>query len=350
MPLHWISFGLPTDKWPRTVKKVRDRKILISPLIPGRPDTYIYGTEDDYNVMLENSVFAYTWKKGGWDCYRHVEIIARGCIPLIPTIDVFPENSLAFHDKELYKEIWHICRPYIQKPKELQAIVDVHGQDWQNRCRAQWITTEKLFTEILTKFEDVRRIFWIDDALNDMYDYMSACVLIGLLDYTKGTEANFDLYICSKVPQVLMLEDQSKLTQPQIGHGKGFNYAKYFAGDKVKGIKIKADTFKFSELTHTDLVIYGSFTRSKKMFPEIARHTNAQIACVVGEDTFQHLSPEVFKRCHVFMREPTVHNVIESALFIPLKHLRPKKPFKPLSVGVVALSVVALGVILYLSL
>ena len=29
----------------------------------------------NYNIMYQNSIFALTYKKAGWDCFRHYEIL-----------------------------------------------------------------------------------------------------------------------------------------------------------------------------------------------------------------------------------------------------------------------------------
>lgn len=306
--MHWISFGLPTRKWPTNVKSWRDRSILISPLIPGRKDTYIYETESDYNAMLGDSCFAYTWKKGGWDCFRHVEIIAHGCIPLVPTIDKFPHNSLHLHDKTLYSEIWNECKDFIRKPDKLRHVLELHGDDWQRRLRARALTSDFVFKYILSKFKPVKRLFWIDHRLNQMFDYMSAIVFIGAM------ESGLELHVCSKSPDVLF---GLTATGAKLGHGQGFNYFGYFSDRKAPPIV----TIPIESLTDQDLVIFGSFMRSNEGYHRIAK-TKAQIACIVGEDTFIKVAPAVHHRSQVFMREPTIHDIEMSAKFIPLEHLR----------------------------
>ena len=77
---------------------------IIAPLIPGDRRTYIYKTEEEYYNMYKDSYFAYTGKKGGWDCLRHYEIFANGCIPIFneikncpnKTLTTFPRQSLEY--------------------------------------------------------------------------------------------------------------------------------------------------------------------------------------------------------------------------------------------------------------
>ena len=67
-------------RYPSACRPINQNKTFISPLIPGKLDTYIYEKERDYYDMYFNSLFALTYKKAGWDCLRHYEILANGCI------------------------------------------------------------------------------------------------------------------------------------------------------------------------------------------------------------------------------------------------------------------------------
>ena len=65
------------------------KKYLLASLIPGDMTTYIFNKykEVEYNKMYQDSRFALTKKKGGWDCLRHYEILMNGCIPLFENLD-----------------------------------------------------------------------------------------------------------------------------------------------------------------------------------------------------------------------------------------------------------------------
>lgn len=70
-------------------------------IIPGQLWSYIYSEEKDYYEGYQNSYFAYTWKKGGWDCMRHYEILANGCIPYFVGLEDANPNTMFFLPKEL---------------------------------------------------------------------------------------------------------------------------------------------------------------------------------------------------------------------------------------------------------
>lgn len=75
------------------------KEILLAHLIPGVQETYIYKSEDDYYNSYKKSHFGLTVKKGGWDCLRHLEILANDCIPYFPDIENCPESTMTFFQK-----------------------------------------------------------------------------------------------------------------------------------------------------------------------------------------------------------------------------------------------------------
>ena len=87
-----ISFAIPKYK---ILKEIDYHpKNILAPLIPGRLNTYIYNNENSYYEMYKKSIFALTYKKAGWDCLRHYEILMNGCIPLFLNIENCPKNII----------------------------------------------------------------------------------------------------------------------------------------------------------------------------------------------------------------------------------------------------------------
>ena len=96
----------------KVVNEIPIKRQLLSPLIPGNMSTYIYNNETDYYNNYKESFFAITHKKAGWDCLRHYEILANGCIPYFPDIKQCPKNTMCHFPKniiiktnELYESI-----------------------------------------------------------------------------------------------------------------------------------------------------------------------------------------------------------------------------------------------------
>jgi len=76
---------------------------LFSPLIPGDTETYIYKDEDSYNNGYGDSCFSFTYKKGGYDCLRHYEILANNSIPYYIDIDEIPSKTMTTFPKSIIK-------------------------------------------------------------------------------------------------------------------------------------------------------------------------------------------------------------------------------------------------------
>lgn len=95
-----LSYGIPEEV---VVDEIPPKERLFAPLIPGDFSTYIYDfdMEEEYNNDYRKSYFGYTWKKGGWDCLRHYEILANGCIPYFTDLEECPQNTCAFLPKDL---------------------------------------------------------------------------------------------------------------------------------------------------------------------------------------------------------------------------------------------------------
>ena len=100
-----INFAIPKEKIVHTINP-KPLNIL-APLIPGRYSTYIYENEQDYYQSYQNSVFALTYKKMGWDTLRHYEILMNGCIPLFLNIDKCPEKILTNLPKKLLFDVFN---------------------------------------------------------------------------------------------------------------------------------------------------------------------------------------------------------------------------------------------------
>lgn len=96
-----ISFAIPSAKF--SPNSLKSREIAICD--PRDRNSYIYKSETDYYDGYKESYFAYTTKKAGWDCMRHYEIMANGCLPLFLDIKDCPRQTMTTFNKELCKDI-----------------------------------------------------------------------------------------------------------------------------------------------------------------------------------------------------------------------------------------------------
>jgi hypothetical protein len=107
-----IHFAIPTEKI-GTLRPLTKNKILAH-IDPRDRSTYVYSTEKEYYSDYASSLFAYTMKKGGWDCLRHYEIMANGCIPVFLGIGDCPATTLVNLPKpELLEalDLWNAHHP-----------------------------------------------------------------------------------------------------------------------------------------------------------------------------------------------------------------------------------------------
>jgi hypothetical protein len=58
----------------------------------GARDDYRFESEADYYDDIRRSRFGITTKRGGWECLRHYEIAANGCVPCFRDLHLKPER------------------------------------------------------------------------------------------------------------------------------------------------------------------------------------------------------------------------------------------------------------------
>ena len=96
-----VSLCIPEEFIGRTVPP---KQKPFGRVIPGDEATYFPLLEESkYREDMAQSLFTLTYKKGGWDCLRHTEILASGSLPLFVDIAQSPNQTLSAHPKELYK-------------------------------------------------------------------------------------------------------------------------------------------------------------------------------------------------------------------------------------------------------
>jgi hypothetical protein len=98
-----ISFSFPSYFEPKSNFIFQNKSIFLAPCHPGFRNTYQFNIEEEYYNQYASSLFASTTKKAGWDCMRHYEIIASGCIPFFPDIQEKPIYTMNKYPIELQK-------------------------------------------------------------------------------------------------------------------------------------------------------------------------------------------------------------------------------------------------------
>ena len=100
-----ISFSIPLEKITpvENTQKIKDFPIHIVDLEIAKninearfselgANTYFFESENDYYQDLQKSRFGITTKRAGWDCLRHYELAANGCVLCFRDIDQKPHT------------------------------------------------------------------------------------------------------------------------------------------------------------------------------------------------------------------------------------------------------------------
>jgi len=85
------------------------------------------GQEAEYHQQYRDAMFAYTLKKGGWDCLRHYEIMVNGCIPMFLDLEHCPRDTLSSFPKDLVGEANRLFGPLVDPTlsgDDLVGVVD----------------------------------------------------------------------------------------------------------------------------------------------------------------------------------------------------------------------------------
>jgi hypothetical protein len=109
-----ISFSFPAEKVLDEAPVGKQRLLashVVDPEVAGRlgvPTSYAFSDEADYYADLRSARFGITVKRAGWDCMRHYEQAANGCVPCFRDLDRKPPrcaphgldetNCVTYHD------------------------------------------------------------------------------------------------------------------------------------------------------------------------------------------------------------------------------------------------------------
>lgn len=101
--IHPIGYCFPS--WKFRDSDLTQKSKVVATVIPGDFSTYRFAEENDYYEDYRCSMFALTWKKLGWDCFRHHEVLFSSCLPIFPDIRECPPLTLTRYPKKICEEI-----------------------------------------------------------------------------------------------------------------------------------------------------------------------------------------------------------------------------------------------------
>ena len=277
MNIHPLSYAIPDEY---IVADVPEKTHLLSDVVPGNRYTYAYrvGEEEAYLNQYRVSRFAETSKKGGWDCLRHYEIIASGCIPVFKDLDTCPQNTMTTFPKALVVEA---CAALLPWNPGKEALYDLYVRKLLDHCRRE-CSVSALAQRFLAPFPGAKRVLMIQCQPGE--NYSREFLSIGL---RRSLGNSFIDY-----PKIDVLYKGCDMSRK---HGNGFIY-----GGKLDDIEI--DRGRIEEriaAKEFDLVVYGKVGRDELHEGSIPRlplwslvqasYPRNQIAFLYGGDGCQNL-------------------------------------------------------------
>ena len=290
--IHPISFSIPSEK---IITQICPKEKLMAYIIPGNQKTYIYKKEEDYYKDYQISFFGTTMLKAGYDCLRHYEILANGCIPYFIDIQNIPKKTMHNFPKNIISESNNLYEKIIKNgitnddKNNLLEISKILLDYTKNN-----LTTEHCANYILekTKNKNVSKILFLSGDVS--IDYLRCMTLHGFKkifgvnchDYPlvphlyhniTNTNRCASLMTCSKLLDIKM-------------HDFNLDY------DIENNIKNK----------YFDIVIYGSYHRGLPFFELVEKiYEPPKIIMLCGEDLHYCDKKKYFniKGFHTFVRE-----------------------------------------------
>ena len=295
--LHPITFSIPSEKICET-NNIKTK--ILSNLIPGRLNTYIYNTEEEYYNEYKKSYFAITIKKGGFDCMRHYEILANGCIPHFIGIEECPPYTMYLLPKELFIEA-NILYNDKFKNKNIDDITEESKNEYNilNKKLLEYtkqvLTTDKVAKYILTKtnHENVSKILFLTG--NPSADYLPCLTLHGF----KTLFGN----MCHDSPKNQHIYKSHNIDFKKI-YGKGFSYSNLLEQNLHNNV-LDDTILEDIKNKYYDIVVYGSYHRGMPYYDLVNKiYKQNKIILLCGEDLHKcnnHMP--LTAGHHVFVRE-----------------------------------------------
>lgn len=276
MPIYPISFSIPEQK---IVSSVPPKTKTFAYIDPRDTSTYIYSDEQSYYTDYRESIFGHTMKKAGWDCLRHYEILANGCIPWFHDLDSCPPNTMTHFPKDLVKRAMESDTP----EEYIPDLLEYTRTHLTCRAMAQYVLNT-------VGCPRPSRILYLGG--DPRTDYLRCLTLIGMKQILGEN--------CVEHVRVPAIYDDFQY--PHRMYGRGFTYS------RVLPMTAKSNPISMIDIVSRkfDLVIYGSVHRGMPFWDIVNRvYPPEKIVVFCGEDTCKHCSAEYFgnRGYHAFIRE-----------------------------------------------
>ena len=274
--------------------KVPEKTSLWAEVIPGLKETYRFADEEKYYQMYADAQFAYTWKKSGWDCLRHYEILANGTIPVFPYLENCPKDTLYHLPKELIIQANKQLLPWKNNP-EYHSKYQKYAAAILEYCKEN-ISCSSVATGFLKNLgaQPNQKILFLNCDTN--VNYSRELLFIGLSRIQESHKG-----LCYGYPKLDFLYDNFPLEKADKCYGKGFGYTRRLTSSLASTALPTTDEEVENSIKqgHWDFIVYGKMGTDEgvlgtaptcpfwKTVSEV--YTKDQIAFVYGGDHIQNL-------------------------------------------------------------
>jgi len=243
MNIHPFPYAIPDEY---IVTDVPAKTRIFSEIIPGNATIYRFkaGCEAAYVQQYRESRFAQTRCKGGWDCLRHYEILAAGCIPVLEAAALCPANTMVSFPIPLLKEALQALLPWDDSKIPLY---NTYVLQLLEHCRAH-CSVSAMVTRFLTGLSFVpKRILLL--SCHEGENYTRELLSIGL---RRRFDSDF-----VEAPKLEVLYEGCDLS---LKYGNGFTYGGHLIDKNTIDRTRLEERIQAKEF---DLIIYGKMGKDE---------------------------------------------------------------------------------------
>ena len=292
-PVHPISFSVPEELMLHQTRVHKSR--VVAEVVPGRPNTYIHTTQEGYYKGYSIALFGMTWKKSGWDCMRHYEILAAGALPYMPDIEDKPNGTMFRIPTELLKRVIrmpgidHAAIAAKRFDQDLELINDGFDIGLYEALLSElmaharsYLTTVSMANYLLEvagfSYKSLPKVLFL---AMDRQDYQAESLFHGLRTVLGPNAVDFPIRHWMFKLKTREEEDAARNSL----HAKGFSYA--FTLDDVPAVRGRSDVEADIAKHYFDLVIYGTAYVTPLPLYDMVRkdYSKDEIVFVDGSDT-----------------------------------------------------------------
>jgi hypothetical protein len=260
-----LSFSYPGEALPLA----ESPKVLVAPIVPGIP--YSYDDETTYRAQYHNAYLALTHRKAGWDCFRHVEIMATGAVPLMADAEAIPSFAMVHYPKRsMARVVRQVARTGGPPAPEVRR---AFRSWWENHLTSRGMA--RYLLSCIGLDEDARVLF-VDEQIPATVDYQSVLTLIGLKQVLGSN--------CHVLFPATYIYNDSRVETSTL-YGRGFGYTRTLSADVRTSFETAGIPPSLS-IADYDAVIVGSITRNVEPARRLLsqKHPSRHV-WIHGEDT-----------------------------------------------------------------